>query len=159
MPRLPAKAAPVPSFLSFFSLCHHLTLIIWRIFLHIYLFFYICLKNVNTARKLNMHTKTFLVSSLQHETRVLRVKVIAGIDLAKKDIIGARWVRITPFLFHWKKSWSLFVLTFCSWESHSTLDPLFLPSFFRLPTLITNQWLATSLTCAPHIPVLNSVSR
>uniref|UniRef100_A0A8C5ESK5 E3 ubiquitin-protein ligase n=1 Tax=Gouania willdenowi TaxID=441366 RepID=A0A8C5ESK5_GOUWI len=26
---------------------------------------------------------------LQHETRVLRVKVIAGIDLAKKDIIGA----------------------------------------------------------------------
>lgn len=28
---------------------------------------------------------------LQHETRVLRVKVIAGIDLAKKDIIGARW--------------------------------------------------------------------
>ncbi|CAF97145.1 unnamed protein product, partial [Tetraodon nigroviridis] len=24
------------------------------------------------------------------ETRVLRVKVIAGIDLAKKDIIGAR---------------------------------------------------------------------
>lgn len=27
----------------------------------------------------------------QHETRVLRVKVIAGIDLAKKDIIGARW--------------------------------------------------------------------
>uniref|UniRef100_A0A8C6TFV6 E3 ubiquitin-protein ligase n=1 Tax=Neogobius melanostomus TaxID=47308 RepID=A0A8C6TFV6_9GOBI len=27
--------------------------------------------------------------SLQHETRVLRVKVIAGIDLAKKDIIGA----------------------------------------------------------------------
>lgn len=27
---------------------------------------------------------------LQNESRVLRVKVIAGIDLAKKDIIGAR---------------------------------------------------------------------
>ena len=31
-----------------------------------------------------------LSSASQHETRVLRVKVIAGIDLAKKDIIGAR---------------------------------------------------------------------
>ncbi|MEQ2164757.1 hypothetical protein GOODEAATRI_010095 [Goodea atripinnis] len=31
-----------------------------------------------------------LLLVLQHETRVLRVKVIAGIDLAKKDIIGAR---------------------------------------------------------------------
>lgn len=30
------------------------------------------------------------LSLLQNETRVLRVKVIAGIDLAKKDIIGAR---------------------------------------------------------------------
>lgn len=30
----------------------------------------------------------------QHETRVLRVKVIAGIDLAKKDIIGARWASL-----------------------------------------------------------------
>lgn len=27
---------------------------------------------------------------LQNESRILRVKVIAGIDLAKKDIIGAR---------------------------------------------------------------------
>lgn len=35
---------------------------------------------------------------LQHETRVLRVKVIAGIDLAKKDIIGARWAPL-KFLF------------------------------------------------------------
>lgn len=29
---------------------------------------------------------------LQNETRVLRVKVIAGMDLAKKDILGARWI-------------------------------------------------------------------
>ncbi|KAJ0057084.1 hypothetical protein NL108_002004 [Boleophthalmus pectinirostris] len=29
------------------------------------------------------------LSEDEHETRVLRVKVIAGIDLAKKDIIGA----------------------------------------------------------------------
>lgn len=28
----------------------------------------------------------------QEESRVLRVKVIAGIDLAKKDIFGARYV-------------------------------------------------------------------
>uniref|UniRef100_A0A4W5PZT5 E3 ubiquitin-protein ligase n=1 Tax=Hucho hucho TaxID=62062 RepID=A0A4W5PZT5_9TELE len=31
----------------------------------------------------------FLIFLLQNETRVLRVKVVAGIDLAKKDIIGA----------------------------------------------------------------------
>ncbi|KAL0965887.1 hypothetical protein UPYG_G00287220 [Umbra pygmaea] len=31
----------------------------------------------------------FLPCFFQNETRVLRVKVVAGIDLAKKDIIGA----------------------------------------------------------------------
>lgn len=31
---------------------------------------------------------------IQEESRVLRVKVVAGIDLAKKDIFGARYVEI-----------------------------------------------------------------
>jgi hypothetical protein len=46
-------------------------------------------------------------------TRVLRVKVIAGIHLAKKDIFGARWVaschiglHANWFMFIWILYWS-----------------------------------------------------
>lgn len=52
----------------------------------------------------------------QHETRVLRVKVIAGIDLAKKDIIGARWASLEIVLPP-KVSWPTDI-TVCAWLLH-----------------------------------------
>lgn len=128
-------------------------------------------KNLHTWVQ-QAHWSLYFVSFLQHETRVLRVKVIAGIDLAKKDIIGARWVSITPFPLK-KKS-----LTCClsclglgpsdlllSWHPARVcpIQPWILVSCllftFRPLTPIANQWLATSLSCAPHIPVLHSVPR
>lgn len=36
----------------------------------------------------------YLFLSQQDDCRILRVKVIAGIGLAKKDILGARWVSV-----------------------------------------------------------------
>lgn len=41
------------------------------------------------AQRMSIKPISFLP---QEESRILRVKVVSGIDLAKKDIFGARWV-------------------------------------------------------------------